>query len=60
MKQTKTVDRILAAILAFVMLASLVPMSVFASTDTYKDSFTFTVRVASFTFAPLRTLSIIP
>lgn len=44
MKQTKPIDRILAVVLAVVMVVSLLPMSVFASTATHPNAFTVTVK----------------
>lgn len=47
MKQIRPIDRILAVVLAVVMVVSLLPMSVFASTTTYPDAFTVTVKKSS-------------
>ena len=47
MKQTRPIDRILATVLVFVMVISLLPMSVFASTATHPDAFTVTVKNSS-------------
>ncbi len=42
--KSKTFDKVLSVILAVIMCVGMLPATVFASTDTYTDKFTFTVK----------------